>query len=173
MGIAKPFNLLKWIKENKALLQPPVSNKNLYLDAEDYIVMIVGGPNDRNDYHYNETEELFYQLEGDITIYIQEEGQKKEMKLSAGDLYLHPAKVPHSPVRSADSVGLVIERKRAGKGFKDGLLWFCDQCNHPLHSVYFELQNIEQDFLPLFKAFNASDELRTCKSCGTIMEAKQ
>lgn len=170
MAIAKPFNLPQWIDENRHLLQPPVANKNLYVDSDDYIVMIVGGPNARKDYHYNETEELFYQLEGSITVYIQENGEKKAMTLNAGDLYLNPAKVPHSPARSANSIGLVIERKRAGKGFTDGLLWFCDHCNHKLHEVYFELNDIEQDFLPHFKAFYASEPMRTCTKCGTVME---
>ena len=77
MSIQKPFNLIKWIEENKHLLQPPVANKNLYVDSGDYIVMIVGGPNARKDYHYNETEELFYQLHGEITVYIQENGKRK------------------------------------------------------------------------------------------------
>lgn len=170
MAIAKPFNLTKWIEENKNLLQPPVGNKNLYVESEDYIVMIVGGPNARKDYHYNETEELFYQLEGEITVYIQEEGEKKAMQLKAGDMYLHPANVPHSPARTEGSVGLVIERKRAGKGFTDGLLWYCDNCNHKLHEVFFELHDIEKDFLPHFKEFYESKEKRTCKKCGTIME---
>ena len=170
MAIATPFNLQKWIQENKDHLKPPVGNKNVYIDSEDYIVMVVGGPNARKDYHYNETEELFYQLEGEITVFIQEDGQKKAMKLSAGDMYLHPAKVPHSPSRSEGSVGLVIERKRAGKGFTDGLLWYCDNCNHKLHEVYFELHDIEKDFLPHFTEFFTSEEKRTCKQCGTVME---
>jgi 3-hydroxyanthranilate 3,4-dioxygenase len=171
MAIAKPFNLNQWIDENRHLLQPPVANKNLYVDSGDYIVMIVGGPNARKDYHYNETEELFYQVEGSITVYIQENGEKKAMILNAGDIYLHPAKVPHSPVRTENSVGLVIERKRAGKGFTDGLLWFCDQCNHKLHEVYFELHDIEKDFLPHFKAYYTSEAMRTCSKCGTVMES--
>ncbi len=170
MATAQPFNLQKWIRENKDLLKPPVGNKNIYAASDDYIVMVVGGPNARKDYHYNETEELFYQLEGEITVYIQEDGQKKAMKLSAGDMYLHPAKVPHSPARTEGSVGLVIERKRAGKGFTDGLLWYCDNCNHKLHEVYFELNDIEKDFLPHFTEFFTSEEKRTCKQCGTIME---
>lgn len=170
MSIQKPFNLNKWITENKHLLKPPVGNKNIYVDSGDYIVMIVAGPNARKDYHYNETEELFYQLEGEITVYIQEEGQKKAMKLTSGDMYLHPAKIPHSPNRSKDSIGLVIERKRAGKGFTDGLLWFCDNCNHKLHEAYFELHDIEKDFLPHFKEYYNSEEKRTCDKCGTIME---
>ena len=170
MAIQYPFNLNALIEENRALLKPPVGNKNLYKDAGDYIVMIVAGPNARKDYHYNETEELFYQLEGSINVIIQEHGERKEIKLSAGDMYLHPAKVPHSPSRSAGSIGLVIERKRAGKGFTDGLLWFCDHCNHKIHETYFELHDIEKDFLPHFKKFYNSEALRTCSNCGTVME---
>ena len=170
MPISIPFNLNKWIGENRHLLKPPVGNKSIYADAQDYIVMVVGGPNARKDYHYNETEELFYQLEGNITIIVQENGARREMELNAGDMYLHPAKTPHSPVRSENSIGLVIERKRAGQGFTDGLLWFCDDCNHKLHEVYFELKDIEEDFLPHYEHFYNSKELRTCKKCGTIME---
>lgn len=173
MAIQKPFNLLKWIDENRHLLKPPVGNKNIYVDAEDYIVMIVAGPNARKDYHYNETEELFYQIEGNITVFVQDEGQKRAMQLSAGDMYLHPAKVPHSPVRSEGSIGLVIERKRLDLGAKDGLLWFCENCNHKLYEVYFELTDIENDFLPHFQHFYNSEELRTCSDCGTVMESDQ
>lgn len=170
MDIIKPFNLIQWIEENRHLLKPPVGNKNLYVDSGDYIVMIVGGPNARKDYHYNETEELFYQLEGNAKVIIQENGERKEFELNAGDMYLHPAKTPHSPVRSEGSIGLVIERKREGRGFTDGLLWFCDNCNHQLHEVYFELHDIEKDFLPHFKEYYNSIDLRTCKKCGTVME---
>jgi len=169
MAISLPFNLNQWINDNRYLLKPPVGNKNIYVDSGDYIVMIVAGPNARKDYHYNETEELFYQLEGTITVVIQEDGQRKEMQLQAGDMYLHPAKVPHSPVRSENSIGLVIERKRAGKGFTDGLLWHCDSCNHKLYEVYFELHNIEKDFLPHFTHFYNSQQLRTCSKCETEM----
>lgn len=170
MPISKPFNLNKWIDENRHLLKPPVGNKNIYIDSDDYIVMIVAGPNARKDYHFNETEELFYQIEGSIKVFIQENGERKEMILNAGDMYLHPANVPHSPSRSENSIGLVIERKRAGKGFKDGLLWHCEKCNHKLHEVYFELNNIETDFLPHFKHFYNDIQLRTCNNCGIIMD---
>ncbi len=171
MSISKPFNLNKWISENRHSLKPPVGNRNLYVDSGDYIVMIVAGPNARKDYHYNETEELFYQLEGSIKVIIQENGEKIEMELHEGDMYLNPAKTPHSPVRSENSIGLVIERKRAGKGFTDGLLWFCDNCNHKIHEVYFELNDIEKDFLPHFQHFYTSEKLRTCEKCNTIMKS--
>lgn len=170
MAISKPFNLNKWVEQNRELLKPPVGNKNLYKDAEDYIVMVVAGPNARKDYHYNETEELFYQLEGHIKVVIQEDGERKEMALGPGDMYLHPAKVPHSPVRSEGSIGLVIERKRDDLDAQDGLLWFCDQCNNKLYDVYFPLTDIETDFLKHFKHFYGSKELRTCNNCGTVMD---
>lgn len=169
MAIAPPFNLLKWIEDNRESLKPPVGNKNLYKDAGDYIVMVVAGPNARRDYHYNETEELFYQLEGNIAVHIQENGKKKTMHLGPGDMYLHPAKVPHSPERSAGSIGLVIERKRAELPMKDGLLWFCDNCNNKLYEAYFTLQDIEKDFLSHFNHFYNSQELRTCSKCQTVM----
>ncbi|TVZ52711.1 3-hydroxyanthranilate 3,4-dioxygenase [Dokdonia sp. Hel_I_53] len=171
MAIQKPFNLNNWIKENRSLLKPPVGNKNLYKDAGDYIVMIVGGPNARKDYHYNETEELFYQLEGQIEVHVQDEGEKRTMKLGPGDMYLHPAGVPHSPVRHEDSIGLVIERKRDDLEGKDGLLWFCDNCNEKLYEVYFPLTDIETDFLKHFKDFYGDINKRTCDNCGTVMEA--
>lgn len=171
MPIREPFNLLKWVEENRDSLKPPVGNKNVYKDAGDYIVMVVAGPNARKDYHYNETEELFYQLEGEIEVHIQEDRQKKTMKLGPGDMYLHPARVPHSPVRHEGSIGLVVERKRDQMEVDDGLLWFCDNCNHKLYEAYFTLHDIEKDFLKHFEKFYGSEELRTCKNCGTIMEA--
>lgn len=173
MAISKPFNLNKWVEDNRDLLRPPVGNKNLYKDADDYIVMIVAGPNARKDYHYNETEELFYQLEGHIKVAIQENGKKRVMELGPGDMYLHPAKVPHSPIRGENSIGLVIERKRTDLEGKDGLLWFCDNCNNKLYEVYFPLNDIEQDFLKHFKHFYGSKELRTCDNCGTVMEVDE
>lgn len=171
MKIAPPFNLNEWINANRDLLKPPVGNKNLYKEAEDYIVMVVAGPNARKDYHYNETEELFYQLEGTIEVHIQEDGKKRTFQLGPGDMYLHPARVPHSPVRHKGSIGLVVERKRKDLGMKDGLLWFCDNCNHKLYEAYFELDDIEKDFLKHFEHFYNSESLRTCDQCGTVMEA--
>ncbi|UXX80845.1 3-hydroxyanthranilate 3,4-dioxygenase [Reichenbachiella carrageenanivorans] len=169
MPIRRPFNLQQWIDDNRALLKPPVGNKNLYIESEDYIVMIVGGPNARKDYHYNETEELFYQIQGEITVRIQEDHKAVDIVIKEGEMYLHPARVPHSPIRGENTVGLVIERKRH-REMDDGLMWFCDKCNTKLYDAYFYLTNIEKDFLPRFKEFYASEELRTCKNCGHVME---
>jgi len=168
--VRKPFNLNKWIEENRHLLKPPVANKNLYPEGTDFIVMIVGGPNARKDYHYNESEEWFYQLEGEITVKIQEEGKAVDIHLGPGDMFLCPPNTPHSPIRSEGSIGLVIERVRKGKGLVDGLMWFCDKCNHQLHEYRFELSDIENDFLPRFKDYYSNIDYRTCKGCGHVME---
>jgi 3-hydroxyanthranilate 3,4-dioxygenase len=170
MSIRRPFNLKQWINDNRDLLKPPVSNKNLYVESGDYIVMIVGGPNARKDYHYNETEELFYQLEGDITVRIQEDGKPVDIEIKEGDLFLLPANTPHSPMRPANTVGLVIERVRKETEHKDGLMWFCDKCNTKLHESYFKLDNIEKDFIPRFKEYYGSEKMRTCPKCGHQME---
>ncbi len=82
MPIRRPFNLQQWIDDNRELLKPPIGNKNLYQEAGDFIVMIVGGPNARKDFHYNETEELFYQIKGDITVAIQEDGERVEIPIT-------------------------------------------------------------------------------------------
>lgn len=169
MPIRRPFNLQEWIDKHRDELKPPVGNRNLYKDAGDYIVMIVAGPNARKDYHYNETEELFYQLEGDINVRIQEDGEAVDIPIKAGEMFLLPGKVPHSPMRSENSIGLVIECKRT-ESEKDGLLWFCENCNNKLHETYFKLDNIEKDFIPRFKEFYGSKEMRTCSKCGTVMD---
>jgi 3-hydroxyanthranilate 3,4-dioxygenase len=168
MTIQRPFNFKQWIDEHRHLLKPPVANKQIWQDA-DFIVMIVAGPNSRKDYHYNEGEEFFYQLEGNIVVKIQENGKAVDVPINEGDIFLLPPKVPHSPARTEGSLGLVIERRRR-EGEKDGLLWFCENCNHKLHEAYFPLTNIERDFKAVFDEFYGSEDLRTCKSCGTVMQ---
>ncbi|MGD1843837.1 MAG: 3-hydroxyanthranilate 3,4-dioxygenase [Salibacteraceae bacterium] len=170
MALSRPFNLQKWIDENRDLLKPPVGNKNLYREAGDFIVMVVGGPNARKDYHFNETEELFYQLEGEILVKVQENGKAVDIPIKPGEMFLLPARTPHSPIRSEGSVGLVVEAVRKGREMNDGLMWFCDNCNEKLYEEYFELHDVEKDFLGVFKKFYASEELRTCNNCGSVME---
>lgn len=165
-----PFNLQKWIDDNRDLLKPPVGNKNLYKEAGDFIVMIVGGPNARKDYHYNESEELFYQIEGDALVRVQENGKARDIIIKEGEMFLLPGYTPHSPIREANTVGLVIEKVRKGTDMIDGLMWFCDKCNHKLHEFRFPLTNIENDFQPRFKEYYSSLELRTCDNCGHVME---
>ena len=173
MAVRKPFNLQKWIDDHREELKPPVGNRNLYREeSEDYIVMIVAGPNARKDYHYNETEELYYQLEGNINVRIQEDGHAVDIPIKEGEMFLLPAKVPHSPMRSEGSIGLVIEMIRKPEE-KDGLMWFCDNCNTKLHDEYFKLTNIEKDFLPRFRDYYSDEEKRTCSNCSEVMESDE
>lgn len=169
MALSTPFNLQHWIDQHRDLLKPPVGNQQVYLNNEDYIVMIVGGPNARKDYHYNEGEELFYQLEGDIVLKVIEEGKPKDIHIREGDMFLLPPKVPHSPQRGANTVGLVIERYRQDKE-KDGFLWYCENCHSKLHETYFALTDIVKQLPVVMQEFYESETLRTCDNCGKIME---
>ena len=166
--LAPAFNLQQWIDEHRHLLKPPVANKCI-VDG-DFIVMIVGGPNARTDYHWDEGPEFFYQLEGEMVLKVQGDGQSRDIPIKAGEVFYLPPRVPHSPQRSAGGVGLVIERKRLPHE-KDGLLWFCEQCNHKLYEEFFVLENIETQFGAVFDRFYGSRAHRTCSACGHLNPA--
>ena len=168
MPVIFPINFKKWIDENRHLLKPPVSNKVVYKDTE-FIIMVVGGPNSRKDYHFNESEEFFYQLEGSIEVGIQQDGKAVDVPIKEGEIFLLPPRVPHSPRRGPNTIGLVIERMRRN-GEKDGLQWYCEKCNHKLYDEYFVLTNIMTQFQEVFGRFYGSKEHRTCKKCGHVME---
>jgi 3-hydroxyanthranilate 3,4-dioxygenase len=165
MPLPAPFNLQDWIESNRHLLKPPVGNKCLF-DGE-FIVMAVGGPNQRTDYHVDEGPEWFHQLEGEMVLRVQEDGAARDIPIRAGETFLLPPRVPHSPQRMAGSVGLVVERKRLPHE-KDGLQWYCERCNHKLYEEFFTLQDIENDFPPVFDRFYRSEAHRTCDSCGHV-----
>jgi len=163
-----PIDFLRWVAEHRALLKPPVGNKMIY-DGDDFIVMAVGGPNSRKDYHFDPAEEFFYQIEGDMLLKVMQDGRPVDINIRAGELFLLPARVPHSPQRFAGTVGLVIERKRRA-GERDGLQWYCENCNALLHEEFLELKNIETQFPPVFKRFFGDQALRTCRKCGAVMQ---
>ncbi len=163
-----PINLNAWIDEHRHLLKPPVANK--CIEQGDFIVMIVGGPNQRTDYHIEDGPEFFYQLEGQMVLKIQRDGQAQDVPIRAGEVYYLPPRVPHSPQRMAGSVGLVIERKRLAHEL-DGLQWYCERCNHQLYEEYFALENIETQFGAVFDRFYSSIERRTCSECGHLNPA--
>ncbi len=165
-------NLMKWVEENKENLQPPVCNKEVFPNSE-YIVMVVGGPNTRKDYHYNETPEFFYQLKGDMILRIIDKGQPKDIAINEGEIFILPAKVPHSPQRPANSVGMVIEHTRNPEIHTDGFQWYCDNCNHLLHEEYFSLTDIEKQLPLVFRKFNTTPALHQCSKCGDILEVTQ
>src|SRR4029077_3059655 len=166
MGTLQPLNLHRWIEEHRALLRPPVGNKLIYQDSE-FIVMAVGGPNVRRDFHIDPAEEFFHQIEGDMVLRVAEGGRIRELPIRAGEILLLPPRIPHSPQRPANSVGLVIERRRR-PGELDGLQWYCEQCSNLLYEEYLALTDIETQFPPVFERFYASLEHRRCKLCGAV-----
>ena len=172
MEIRKPFNLKKWINENRHTLKPPVGNEQVYKGNDDFIVMVVGGPNARKDFHFNEGEELFYQLEGTINLRIINNGKIENVSLSEGDMFLLPPRTPHLPQRPANTIGLVIERYRKPEE-KDGFLWFCENCNHKLYEEFVEVKDIVKQLPEVMNRFYSSIELCKCQQCGTVMEAPQ
>ena len=168
MAIGNSFNLKHWIDEHRHLLRPPVGNSQVWKDA-DFIVMIVGGPNQRKDYHINDGEEFYYQLEGDMVLKVIDEGEPRDIPIREGDVFLLPPRVPHSPQRGANTVGVVVERKRQGQE-EDHLRWYCDECGNILYDASFHLTDITTQLKPVIQKFNADMDLRTCKKCSHVLE---
>jgi len=129
----------------------------------------VGGPNSRSDFHVDPGQEFFYQVQGDMCLRTVQDGKAVDVPIREGEMFLLPPRVPHNPVRGVNTIGLVIERKRR-PGEKDGLLWFCENCNNKLYEEYFELEDITTQFQGVFARFYGSENLRTCKRCGTVMQ---
>ena len=167
MGRLASINLKRWIDENRQWLKPPVGNKLVFEDAE-FIVMVVGGPNARKDYHVDDGEEFFYQVEGDIVVRVVENGAPRDIPIRQGEIFLLPPLVPHSPQRPANTVGLVIERKRA-EGELDGFQWYCEQCGTKLYEEFVHITDIVRQLPPIFERFYSNDQNCTCKRCGTKM----
>jgi 3-hydroxyanthranilate 3,4-dioxygenase len=160
------YSLKEWIDKNRDLLKPPIGNRLIW-PQEDYIVMAVGGPNERTDFHVNEGEEFFYQVEGDMVLKVLEPGSRqiRDISIRQGDIYLLRSRIPHSPQRPAGSVGLVIESKRRA-GQKDRLQWYCEECVQLLYEEVFELTDIVLQFQAVFKRYYDS-EYPLCK-CGHL-----
>ena len=163
-----PINFNNWIEENRHLLKPPVGNKVVYEDTE-FIIMVVGGPNTRKDYHIDEGEEFFYQLKGNMVLRIMKSGKLEDIHIKEGEIFLLPPKIPHSPQRFEDTVGLVVERKRHADEL-DGFQWYCDECNALLYEKYISLTDIVAQLPPLFEAFWEDEDSRTCKECNAYLE---
>jgi 3-hydroxyanthranilate 3,4-dioxygenase len=162
----KAFNFERFIEEHRDRLKPPVCNQQVFIDT-DFIVMIVGGPNARDDYHFDEGPELFYQLEGEMLLKTIQDGERVDIPIRAGEMLMLPPRVPHSPQRFADSVGLVVERQRLDHEL-DGFAWYCDACNHKLYEEFLYIDDIVGQLPPIFDRFYRSLDHRTCDECGTV-----
>jgi 3-hydroxyanthranilate 3,4-dioxygenase len=162
-----PLNFPSWLQDHAHLLKPPVGNQQIWSDA-DFIVTVVGGPNQRTDFHDDPYEEFFYQFKGNASLRLMEPQGPRDVALTEGTIYLLPPHVRHSPQRpEAGSLCLVIERQRPA-GELDGFEWYCPACNHLLHRIEVQLKSIVKDLPPLFEQFYNSPQLRTCSACGTV-----
>ena len=168
MPVVPPINFKNWIEENRHLLKPPVGNSVVYEEG-DFMIMVVGGPNSRKDYHVDPVEEFFYQLEGNMLLKIMDEGQPVDVPIKEGEIFLLPKNVPHSPQRYENTVGLVVEYQRE-EGALDAFRWYCDECNEMLHEVTLDLENIVTQLPPLFDTYWDNMDARTCESCGFVQQ---
>eukprot|EP00029_Vermamoeba_vermiformis_P001180 TRINITY_DN11347_c0_g1_i1.p1 TRINITY_DN11347_c0_g1~~TRINITY_DN11347_c0_g1_i1.p1 ORF type:complete len:183 (-),score=45.78 TRINITY_DN11347_c0_g1_i1:68-616(-) len=168
----KPFNFKKWIDEHRDQLKPPVGATLLFTEGC-FVIMVIGGPNSRIDYHINQTEEFFYQVEGDMVLKVIHNGEFKDIPIKEGEVFLLPGKVPHSPQRFANTVGLVIEKRR-DEGVHDALQWYCENtsCRNLLYEESFASTSLDLGGIlsVIIKKFFASEELRTCKKCGHVTQ---
>ncbi|GAA4886599.1 3-hydroxyanthranilate 3,4-dioxygenase [Ferrimonas pelagia] len=166
------FNFKAWIDEHRHLLKPPVGNQQIWTDT-DMMVTVVGGPNQRTDFHDDPVEEFFYQLEGDMVLKVIEAGEIRDVPIREGEIFFLPKHVRHSPQRPMPgSIGLVIEPKRQ-LGELDGFEWYCFECGARVHRVEVQLKSIVDDLPPLYQAFYADEQARTCPGCGALHPGKE
>ncbi|MBI3550492.1 MAG: 3-hydroxyanthranilate 3,4-dioxygenase [Elusimicrobia bacterium] len=170
--LAPPLNLQGWIEEHRNLLKPPVGNAQVWKDRE-FIVMVIGGPNTRTDFHIDPAEEFFYQVEGDIVLKVFEEDKIVDVPIRQGEMFLLPAFVPHSPRRPANTVGLVIERQRRTSEPDDRLRWYCESCMAVIHEASFTLTDITTQIKAILEQYHSDEALRTCKKCGAVAAVPQ
>lgn len=170
---SSPLNLVHWLKENDHLLKPPVGNKQIW-PGTDYMVTIVGGPNQRTDFHDDPVEEFFYQLKGNASLIIWDRGQYERVHLKEGDVWLMPPHVAHSPQRpEPDSRCLVIEKMRP-QDKRDAVQWSCAHCGTLIKRYETHLDSIVHDLPPIYDQFYATtDEERTCPNCGHVHPGKE
>ncbi|MEU8247683.1 3-hydroxyanthranilate 3,4-dioxygenase [Nonomuraea sp. NPDC048916] len=167
-----PIDFTKWIDEHAHLLKPPVGNKLVFEGASDFIVMVVGGPNARTDFHVDPYEELFYQVRGNMHVNVMTEDGPDTVHIREGQMWLLPPGLPHSPQRpEAGSVGLVVERIRP-EGELERFQWYCLDCAALVHEVELQVRDIVKDLPPVFEAFYADTAARTCGGCGALHPGK-
>ena len=170
-ALMQPINFQQWIEDNRHLLEPPVGNKTMAV-GKDFIVMIVGGPNSRTDFHVDPYEEWFYQLRGNIHVDVMVDGKPQTVVVHEGETFLLPGSTPHSPQRPEEgSIGLVIERVRE-EGTLEKFQWYCPNCSALVHEVELQVRDIVTDLPPVFNAFYADERARTCTQCGTVHPGK-
>ena len=164
-AVSEPFALMAWIAANREQFKPPVGNKYLY-SGRDFFVMIIAGPNARNDFHQVDSEEFFIQLKGDIAVKTIQDGKVHTHPIKEGEVFFIPANVPHSPQRGPNTLGLVVERCRP-EGEAEHLIFFCENCNTLVYEKVFDCKDIVEHFTRAMEEFWADEKLSTCPCCNT------
>jgi len=164
----QPINFARWIDEHQHLLKPPVGNQQIWKDA-DMIVTVVGGPNQRSDFHDDPFEEYFHQFRGNAHLLVADRGKFERVDLHEGDIFLLPAHVRHSPQRpEPGSLCTVIEFPRP-QGTLDAFEWYCAACGTRVHRAELQLSSIVEDLPAIYQRFYASSPAeRTCPGCGEV-----
>lgn len=120
------FNFEHWLNANRNQLQPPVCNKLLH-DESGMIVMVIGGPNTRVDFHDDPVEEWFHQVKGDMVLKVADSGSIYDVPIREGEVFLLPPHTMHAPQRPQEgSIGIVVESPRM-TGMKEGFVWYCSR----------------------------------------------
>ena len=165
--LLKSFNLQGWIDEHRDMLKPPIGAQSIWQDSE-FLIMVIGGPNARRDFHIDPADEFFYQLEGEMVLeYIDQAGARQSQQIRAGEVLLLPANTPHSPQRAANSVGLVVERVRSPDE-PEKYVWYCEQCNARLYELSRGEGDLLQDLKKVNEDYNVNETLRNCAECGYV-----
>lgn len=155
-----PINVEKWITANQDAFLPPVCNKLMHFSQLN--IMFVGGPNVRKDYHIEEGEELFFQLKGDMCLKVVENGKHKDVHIKEGEMFLLPARIPHSPQRQANTVGLVVERRRLPTE-SDCLRYYVDNSTATLIERWFHCKDLGSELVPIIKEIMETKPFKTGK----------
>jgi 3-hydroxyanthranilate 3,4-dioxygenase len=166
-----PVSFPDWLAENQHLLKPPVGNKQLFPTGSDFIVMVVGGPNQRTDFHVDPYEEFFYQIKGNMHLNVITPDGPDTVRIGEGSMWLLPGNMPHSPQREAGSIGIVVERVRE-EGTLEKFQWYCPSCGSLVHEVELQVRDIVVDLPPVFQAFYDDEKARTCAGCGAVHPGK-
>ena len=161
----KGFNLQQWIDENRGNW----GQRRVIWEDSDFIAFVTRGPNRRKDFHINPGDEIFYQLEGELNLnYLGKERKAELALLKAGDLFLLPANVPHSPRRADGSWTLVVERTRQSKE-QDRFIWICEECGNTLHETTVRFNEPSDAVATATAAMKADPKLATCSRCNAVL----
>lgn len=114
-----------------------------------------------------------------MVLKIVHNGEFKDIPIKEGEMFVLPARIPHSPQRPKDTIGLVIglqcenklliQKERARKeSEKDALRWYCEKCKEIVYEEWFHCTDLGTQLKPVIERYRTKTENRTCKKCGHV-----